>query len=158
MFTMITLETNKGGRSGAFAMLSENPGGSMALLAWIAFPILAMAVMIFAGTQILYGLAFNLPWAAWNALAGRLRFQAVFLQAITPAFWIAFLAAVAYLGARFSPDAYAFFLNHPATRGGAALGAFWLLVGTFSTSGRQERAEDRLKFAQAFGRAREPQA
>jgi len=130
----------------------------MAVLAWIAFPILTLAVMIFAGTQILFGLAFNLPWATWNALAGRLRFKAVILQAIAPAIWIALLAAVAYLWGRLHPSSLGYFLGHPATKAGFFLGLFWLLVGTFSTTGRRERLEDRVKYAQAFGRAREPQA
>ena len=122
------------------------------MLAWIAFPLLTLAAMIFAGTQILFTLGFNLPWAIWAAARGQLRAKAIFLQAVTPAFWLGLLLAVAFLWSRFAPGGLAYFLSHPGTKAGFFLGLFWLLVGTFSTGGRRDRTEDRAKYLRAFGK------
>lgn len=124
----------------------------MPIVYWVLFPIVTFAGTVWIGTQVFFALAFNLPWAIWNTVAGRLRLRAVFLQAATPAFWFTLLAVAAWLWARLAPQGLALFLHHPGTHAALIFGLVWLGFGIFSAGGRQERAEDRAKFRQLFGK------
>ncbi len=124
----------------------------MPIVDWILFPIVTFAATLWIGTQVLFALAFNLPWAIWNTVNGRLRLRAVFLQAATPALWLALLAAAAWIWARLAPQGLPPFLGHPGPRAAFIFGLAWLGFGMFSAAGRQERAEDRTKYRQLFGK------
>lgn len=124
----------------------------MAVIQWAIFLPLTLAAVLFVGTQVVTSLALDLPWALAGFFRGRLRLAGVLIQLATPAIW-GCLAAVVVLASFFVfPQTLAFYASHTATKLGAAVGAFWLLVGLFSAGGKAERAELRSRTLQGFGK------
>jgi hypothetical protein len=127
----------------------------MSWLLWIPYFFIPPILIIFGGAQIVWARFFNFPWAVIQFGRGNLKFRGVILCAITPILWASLFIFVLFIGPHLFPTFFAQLFGHPATKMGTGLGLFWLLIGTFSTGASKERAEEREKVLQVFGRQKQ---